>query len=140
MSSYSPKPERYKTNIAPWLSVSNVEKAINYYQDAFGVEMLYRLNDSNGKPVVAQLSLGGADFWIQEDPDSSPDTVGQGFFRMIVTVKDPDSMFEQALVAGATEVAPVSEGYGWRVGRVVDPFGYHWEIGKPLSNELHPNC
>ena len=134
MSSYSLKSERYKTNIAPWLSVSNVEEAINYYQDAFGVVKVYCLNDDNGKPVVAQLSLGGADFWIQEDPDSSPDTVGRGSFRMIVTVKDPDSMFEQALVAGATEVAPVSEGYGWRVGRVADPFGYHWEIGKPLSN------
>ncbi|WP_391116572.1 VOC family protein [Psychrobacillus sp. L3] len=134
MSSYSPKSDRDKTNIAPWLSVSNVAEAINYYQAAFGVVKLYLLNDDNGKPVVTQLSLGGADFWIQEDPDSSPDTVGRGSFRMIVTVKDPDSMFEQALVAGATEVAPVSEGYGWRVGRVVDPFGYHWEIGKPLSN------
>ncbi|MEH7305235.1 VOC family protein [Neobacillus drentensis] len=134
MSSYSSKSELNKTNIAPWLSVSNVAEAINYYQAAFGVVELYCLNDDDGKPIVAQLSLGGADFWIQEDPDSSPDSVARGSFRMIVSVNDPDSMFVQALAAGAAEVAPVSEGYGWRVGRLVDPFGYHWEIGKPLSN------
>jgi len=23
--------------------------------------------------------------------------------------------------------------YGWRVGRLIDPFGHHWEIGKPLK-------
>jgi PhnB protein len=28
---------------------------------------------------------------------------------------------------------PVKEDYGWRLGRVVDPFGHHWEIGRPLA-------
>jgi PhnB protein len=124
-----------ETNIAPWLSVSNAEEAIDYYQAAFGVVELYRLNDDDGKPAVAQLSFGGADFWVQEDSDYSPDSAGRGSVRMIVTVKDPDSMFEQALAAGAIEVAPVSEGHGWRIGRVVDPFGHHWEIGKRLSSQ-----
>ena len=40
----------------------------------------------------------------------------------------------KALAAGATEVHPVSNQYGWRLGRIVDPFGHHWEIGKPLGN------
>lgn len=52
---------------------------------------------------------------------------------MILTVEDPDSLFEQAISAGATVVAAVYEDHGWRVGRVADPFGHHWEIGKPLS-------
>jgi PhnB protein len=42
-------------------------------------------------------------------------------------------VFVQACVAGARVVSPVSEGHGWRVGRVVDPFGHHWEIGRQLS-------
>lgn len=33
---------------------------------------------------------------------------------------------------GAVEVYPVTEEHGWRLGRVEDPFGHHWEIGKPL--------
>jgi PhnB protein len=52
---------------------------------------------------------------------------------MILTVADPDAMFERVLVAGATQVWPVSEGHGWRIGRVVDPYGHHWEIGRPLA-------
>jgi PhnB protein len=83
--------------------------------------------------AVAQLSIRGADFWIQEDPDSIPELVGQGSVVMIMTVKDPNSVFEQALTAGTTEVVPISEDYGCRIGRVVDLFGHHWEIGKRLS-------
>jgi len=82
--------------------------------------------------VVAQLAIEGADFWLQEDVDSSPESLGRRSVRMILTVDDPDSVFEQAIAAGATEVADVSEGHGWRIGRVADPFGHHWEIGKPL--------
>jgi PhnB protein len=132
MSTHTPKSEPFETNIAPWLSVRNAAEATDYYRAAFGAIALYRLEDDDGKLAVAQLSVGGADFWIQEDPHSSPESVGQGSVRMILTVNDPDSVFEQALIAGAIEVAPVSEGYGWRIGRVVDPFGHHWEIGKLL--------
>ncbi len=58
--------------------------------------------------------------------------------RMILTVEDPDSVFERALAAGATAVAPIYEEHGWRIGRVADPFGHHWEIGKPLSRDSVP--
>jgi PhnB protein len=51
---------------------------------------------------------------------------------MVLTVEDPDAMFAQAVAAGAQVVWPVSEQYGWRLGRIVDPYGHHWEIGKPL--------
>ena len=40
---------------------------------------------------------------------------------------------------GATEVfriespdGAVVEMYGWRLGRLLDPFGHHWEIGHEL--------
>jgi PhnB protein len=51
---------------------------------------------------------------------------------MILTVADPDAVFVRALTAGASKVFPVGEERGWRLGRVVDPFGHHWEIGRPL--------
>ncbi|MDQ6714010.1 MAG: hypothetical protein M3Z28_12600 [Candidatus Dormibacteraeota bacterium] len=31
-------------------------------------------------------------------------------------------------------VAPVHEDYGWRTGRLTDPFGHDWEMSKPLSS------
>jgi PhnB protein len=83
---------------------------------------------------LLKLSIGGAEFWVSDEPNSSPDVLGGGSVRMILTVEDPDSVFEQAISAGATVVAAVYEDHGWRVGRVADPFGHHWEIGRPLSS------
>jgi PhnB protein len=121
------------TSIAPWLSVADATKALDFYEAAFDAVELYRFEDG-GAVAVAQLSIDGAAFWIQQDTESSPPALGGRLsVRMILTVDDPDSLFAQALAAGATEVAPVEEGHGWRVGRVEDPFGHHWEIGKPLA-------
>jgi PhnB protein len=121
-----------RTSIAPWLSVSGATEAVGYYKAAFGAVERHRLEDDAGEVAVAQLAIEGADFWLTEDPDCSPQALGGRSVRMILTVDDPDSVYEQAIVAGATEVAAVYEGHGWRVGRVADPFGHHWEIGKPL--------
>ena len=120
------------TSIAPWLSVNNATDALAFYRTAFGAIELERLEDEAGDVVVAQLSIEGADFWIQTDPASSPAALNGRSVRMILTVDDPDSVFASALAAGASEIAPVSEDYGWRIGRVADPSGHHWEIGRRL--------
>jgi len=132
MSTGTPESEPVKTSIAPWLSVNRATEAVDYYQAAFGAVERYRLEDDEGSVVVAQLAIEGADFWLQEDVDSSPESRDCRSVRMILTVDDPDAVFEQAIAAGATEVGAVSEGHGWRIGRLADPFGHHWEIGKPL--------
>jgi PhnB protein len=123
--------------IAPWLSVRNGAKAVDFYKSALGATEVFRLNDLGGG-VVARLSVGGAEFWLgDESPEHgnfSPETLGGSSVRIILTVADPDAVFAQALKAGATEISPVREGHGWRVGRVVDPFGHHWEIGRPLTD------
>jgi PhnB protein len=53
--------------------------------------------------------------------------------RMVMIVADPDAAFNRAVAAGAIVVRPVENRYGWRLGRLVDPYGHHWEIGKPLA-------
>ncbi len=123
-------------SVAPWLSVRNSAQAVEFYKVAFGATEVYRL-DGGDKGVVARLSVGGAEFWLSdESPEHgnfSPESLGGGSVRMILTVPNPDAVVEQALNSGASEVYPVSEGHGWRLGRVVDPFGHHWEIGHPLA-------
>jgi PhnB protein len=118
------------------LSVRNGAKAIAFYQAAFGAVELFRVEDPGGA-VVARLGLEEAEFWLaDESPEHfnfSPESLGGGSVRMVMTVEDPDSVFRRAVAAGATVVWPVSNQYGWRLGRVVDPFGHHWEIGKPLA-------
>ena len=124
-----------RCSIAPWLSVRNSAKAVDFYKAAFGATEAYRLEDPGGS-VVARLSVAGAEFWVgDESPEHhnfSPESLGGGTVRLILTVADPDAVFARAVKAGASEVVPVREEYGWRVGRVVDPFGHHWEIGRPI--------
>ena len=127
--------EPVTASIAPWLSVADATQAVDYYKKAFGAVEKERLEEEPGKVEVAQLSIGGATFWVQQDTDLSPINMGVRLsVRMILTVNNPDTVFAQAFAAGATEIAPISEGYGWRVGRIADPFGHHWEIGKPLMS------
>jgi PhnB protein len=116
-------------SIAPWLSVADGSRALQFYAAAFGAQERYRFEDS-GRVVVARLAIGPAELWIQEDPDARG---AAGPIRMILTVADPDAVFAQALGAGATEVFPVIDDHGWRVGRLADPFGHHWEVGRPLQ-------
>ena len=122
------------SSIAPWLSVRNSFRAVEFYKSSFGAVELYRL-DGGDKGVVARLSADGAEFWVGEESPQhanfSPESLGGGSVRMIFTVADPDAVVAQALTAGASEVHPVRVEHGWRLGRVVDPFGHHWEIGRP---------
>jgi PhnB protein len=127
--------EGFRSSIAPWLTVSHDTKAIDFYKSAFGATEVYRHNDPSGGTVV-RLSVDGAQFWVSEDPEHSPEAasppLGGDSVRIILTVADPDALFARALAAGATQIFPVSEGHGWRVGRLADPFGLHWELGHPL--------
>jgi PhnB protein len=120
------------TTIAPWFPVDDGDRAVAYYQAAFGAVERYRLADDDGHALVARLSIDEAEFWIQADPDATP-TQNAGPIRMILTVDDPDTVFRQALLAGAAEVTPIAEDHGWRSGRLVDPFGYQWEVAKPVD-------
>jgi PhnB protein len=135
MSNPSPPAANQKTSIAPMLSVRNGAKAIDFYRAALGAGELFRIDNEKGE-VVARLSVDGAEFWVaDESPEHqnfSPASLGGGTVRMVMIVADPDAAFERAVRAGATVVWPVRNQYGWRLGRIVDPFGHHWEIGKPL--------
>jgi PhnB protein len=126
----------FKTSIAPWLSVRDGAMAVGFYKAAFGAAEVYHMDGPDGS-VIARLSVGGAEFWVSDDSlgeaNRSPQPVGGGSVRMILTVADPDAVFAQSLTAGASEVFPVGEDHGWRLGRLVDPFGLHWEIGRPLG-------
>jgi PhnB protein len=120
--------------IAPWLTVRDGLQALRFYQEAFGATVVYRLEDPDAG-VVARLSVEGAEFWLSDGQldGSRRESLGGGSVRMILTVDDPDTVFARALAAGASEVFPVGEEHGWRLGRLVDPFGLHWKIGHPLA-------
>jgi len=129
--------EPLKMSLAPMLSVRNGARAIEFYKTALGATEISRVEAPDGS-VVAHLALGSSEFWLADESPAhqnfSPDSLGGSTARMIVVADDPDALFARAVAAGSRVVMPVADQrYGWRVGRLVDPFGHHWEIGKPLK-------
>jgi PhnB protein len=119
------------------LSVRRGREAVEFYKEAFGAVEVYRVGGSDANPaVVSQLEVGDGSFWVaDESPEHlnfSPETVGGGTVRLLLIVDDPDAAIERAVAAGATTVRPAADEHGWRLGRIADPFGHHWEVGKPL--------
>src|SRR6185312_15652817 len=95
-------------SIAPMLSVRNGAAAVEFYKAAFGAVEVFRAESPDGA-VVSRLSVHGAEFWVSdESPEHgnfSPESLGGGTTRMVLTVPDPDGSFAQAVAAGATVVA-----------------------------------
>lgn len=125
------------TSLSPQLSVRRGSAAIDFYKAAFGAAEVYRVGGTaDDEAVVAQLAVDEATFWVaDESPDHlnfSPESVGGSTTRMLLVVPDPEGLIRQATSAGARLVSPVVEEHGWRLGRVEDPFGHHWEIGRPM--------
>jgi PhnB protein len=126
-----------RPTLAPLLSVRRGKKAIEFYEAAFGAVVLMKVESPDGE-IVAELQLGSSRFWVaDESPEHknySPESLGGSTVRLVLVVDDPDAVFDRAVGAGATIVYEVADQrYGWRVGRIADPFGHDWEIGKPLG-------
>jgi PhnB protein len=124
------------TSISAMLNVRGGAKAVEFYKAAFGAVELFRVDDPAGA-IVAQLGVDQASFWVADEApehaNPAPETVGGATVRMVLVVGEPDAIFDRAVSAGAAVVWPMRDDYGWRIGRVLDPFGHHWEIGKPMA-------
>ena len=122
--------------IMPVLSVRRGAQALDFYKRALGAEEALRVESPDGN-VVAELTVGEARFMVADESlehaNPSPESVGGTTVRISLIVSDPDAVVDRAVAAGAHLVDPVADqDYGWRLGRIADPFGHHWEIGRPL--------
>jgi PhnB protein len=124
--------------IVPELAVRGGRAAIEFYEAAFGAVTVHRVGGTDEHAaVVAQLQVGEASFWVHdESPEHgtfSPQSVGGATVRLLLIVEDPDAVMARALAAGASEVRPITQEHGWRLGAIADPCGHQWEIGRPLG-------
>jgi PhnB protein len=123
------------TSVQPELWVDRAGAAVAFYEAAFGASVMHRVGD--GDDIVAQLSVGDAAFWVAAASSSmkrfSPNAIDGTTSRTLLVVEDPEQVLRQAVAAGATEASAVGDEHGWRLGRIVDPFGHEWEIGRPLG-------
>src|SRR5437899_2055321 len=126
-------PNGFRTSITATLSVRNWARAMDFYQAAFGASELYRVPGGG----VAQLAVSGAPFWVAEESPQhlnfSPESLGGCSVRMLLIVEDPAAVCARAIAAGATQVVPVADEHGGRLGRILDPCGHHWETASLLG-------
>jgi PhnB protein len=119
------------------LTVKSAAAAIDFYRDAFAAIERARFQAPTGH-VVVELEIDGLQFFVvDENPQAfnlSPSSLEGTTVRLNLIVDDPDAIAAQAIAAGASEIFPVADQpYGFRQGRVADPDGHHWLIGKPLD-------
>jgi PhnB protein len=126
------------------LSVRNGRAAVDFYKAAFGAVEVYRFGGTDDlQEVVAQLAVGNSLFWVEDESpphgNFSPASVGGATSRTLLIVADPQAVLAQAVAAGATQISAVAQEHGWLLGRIDDPFGHRWEIGRPISNWPPPS-
>jgi PhnB protein len=122
--------------IQPELWVHDTAAAVDYYARAFGAVVEHRAGAPDDPDGVVQLSIRDARFWVagtsREMRRFDARELGGGTSRYLLVAEDPAAVVDRAVVAGARLTSPVAEEHGWLVGRLVDPFGHEWEIGRPL--------
>ncbi len=134
----SPVQKGYRT-VTPYLTVSNAAAAIAFYQAAFGAEEKTRVCGDDGITVLhCELNIGNSIVLLADEvPEAgiySPLALGGTPTLFHLYVKDVDELWQQALVAGATEIVPLAETYwGDRCGKLMDPFGHVWSIASKVK-------
>lgn len=125
------------TQIQPELWVRDTAAAAGFYERAFGAAVEHRVGAPDDPDGVVQLSIGEARFWVagasRDLKRFDAGDLGGGTARFLLVVEDPEAVAAAAIGAGARETSPVADEHGWLIGRVVDPFGHEWEIGRPLG-------
>jgi PhnB protein len=110
------------TSFEPELWVESPGAAIAFYAEAFGATVVHQVGDDD--ELVAHLAVGEARFWVANSAERvrlSPRAIGGATGRVLICVDDPDAVL-------------VSDEHGWRLGRITDPAGHEWEVGRPLGD------
>ena|SRR5438105_4151880 len=129
----------FRTSITAVLTVRHAAQAVAFYERAFGAKEIYRNTYPDGR-IVAEMAVQDARFRVADEAaesgNLSPQTLNGTTVRINLLVADPDAFARRAIENGAALVAPIADqAYGLRQGRLADPFGHHWLIGRPLPDE-----
>ena len=127
-----------KVDVVAELWVGDGRAAVDFYKAAFGAVEVHRVGGTDEHPeLVSQLAIGPGSFWVSDASPGegrlSPSDAGGATARLLLVLDDPATLLARAVSLGAREISPVGEEHGWLLAKIEDPFGYEWEIGRPLA-------
>lgn len=128
------------TTIVPKLVVAGADRAIEFYQQALGAELVARYTGPDGSVVYSELRIGDAALSVKDEDgtDQAATTIGGSAVILTLEVDDAFAVGKAMQDAGATVIFPVADrSYGHRQGRVQDPFGYQWIISQRTEDLTH---
>ena len=133
-----PIPDDYP-RVTPYLYIDGASAAIDFYCAVLGAKERMRMPGPDGKIGHAELELGDSMIMLADqnrDMDIlSPRAIGGTPIAMHVYVEDADSVFEQAIQAGAKALRPIEDQfYGDRSGQFEDPFGHRWNVATHVED------
>jgi PhnB protein len=117
-----------------YFTVNHCAMAIEYYREAFGAQLVNRIDGPDGSVIHAELLMGGYQFQISDPrPDLgilAPPVDGNNFMITFWT-EDVDEMYAAAIDEGGTAITPLADVFsGQRMGVVRCPFGVRWCIAR----------
>lgn len=131
------QPEGYHA-VTPYLIVKGGAKALDFYKQAFGAQVMVRMDDGE-RVGHAEIKLGDSVVMLADEyPEmghKSPETLGGSGFSLLLYVPDVDAAVAQAVQAGAKLIRPVADQfYGDRTGGIEDPFGHNWYLATHVED------
>src|SRR5215217_3080284 len=128
--------------IAPHIVVQGADRAAAFYREAFGADELSRIPLPDGRLMSVQLDIGGTRLHIADEfPEMgvlAPPSIGGTPVVLALEVADAESVFAQAVAAGAQIRQPLADMFwGDRHGQLEDPFGHRWNIAQHLHDVPH---
>ena len=128
-----------RTSVTPYLSVKGATEALAFYRRAFGADVTNQMSEEDGRIGHAEIRIGEARVYLaDEHPEIgflSPSTLGGSAVMLELTVADVDAVIKRAAEAGGTVMRPIADqDYGWRNGKLADPFGHVWMISSPIGD------
>jgi PhnB protein len=133
-----PIPEGFHTATLR-IFVRGAVEAIEFYKRAFGATEVGRHADPSGKIVNAEIKIGDSIISLAEETpewgNHSPQSLGGATAIITLNVADADVVWDQAMSAGAKVIFPIEDQfYGYRQGRLEDPFGHLWIISTQIED------
>lgn len=128
-------------SITPHLVIKGADKAVEFYQKAFGAELKGGIfKGPDGKVMHAELRIGDSTFMLADEfpgmgDASSPQTLGGTTATLNIYTDNVDQLFDRAVKAGARVTMPLANQFwGDRYGHVKDPFGHSWALGQHIED------